>query len=82
MSDHVYWVLLNSIPRLGPVKMHRLLKHFDGPRAIVEAAAEELSECGVLSYEQVEAVVEGADHLGEIDEWIEKIKTIAEKAQQ
>ncbi|MFQ5810701.1 MAG: DNA-processing protein DprA [Armatimonadota bacterium] len=73
MSDLVYWVLLNSVPRLGPVKMHRLLKHFDGPRDIVEAPAEELSECGVLSEEQVSAVVEGAEHLGEIDEWVERL---------
>ncbi len=73
MSDLVYWVLLNSIPRLGPMKMHRLLKHFDGPRAIVEAPAEELSGCGVLSEEQVGAIVEGAEHLGEIDEWVEQL---------
>ncbi|MGD8240171.1 MAG: DNA-processing protein DprA [Armatimonadota bacterium] len=73
MSDLVYWVLLNSVPRLGPVKMHRLLKHFDGPRDVVEAPAEELSECGVLSEEQVGAILEAAEHLGEIDEWVERL---------
>lgn len=47
--DHYYWFALKSVPLIGSVTFCRLLHHFDTPKRVFNASAEELANVRGLS---------------------------------
>ncbi len=56
-NDLLFWVWLNSLPKLSPRRKLLLLEYYRCPEAIWSAGREELRQGGLLTEEQLEPVV-------------------------
>ncbi|MDP4181296.1 MAG: DNA-processing protein DprA [Bacillota bacterium] len=58
MDEHLlYWVWLNSIPKIGAVKSNQLLSFFGHPKNIWDASEVELNKAGLLSRQGIESIL-------------------------
>jgi DNA processing protein len=57
MPDHIYWLALNLIPDIGPVRGRRLLSVFGTPETIFHMSSNELKKTGEISEKSVKQIV-------------------------
>ncbi len=62
MEEKLYWVWLNQIKGLGPVKIKRLLDYFDDPEGIWTGSIEELSRVEGIGLKLAQKVSNSKSH--------------------
>ncbi len=61
MEDIIYWLGINSIPHLGPIRIQALLKKFGNPKEIFNASPNSIKEIGYIKSIAIKNIQEGID---------------------
>ncbi|HOS93830.1 MAG TPA: DNA-processing protein DprA, partial [Armatimonadota bacterium] len=73
MSGTLYWVMLASLPKVGPGAFRRLVDYFGSAEEAALASAEDHARAGILKPGQIDRLAKQRAQLGHLEHYLDEI---------